>query len=50
VEVQGLLDQGWSVPEISRATGLLATTLHKAIDQGRLKQIKKKTIPDLAQA
>ena len=50
VEVQGLLDQGWSVPEISRATGLLATTLHKAIDQGRLKQIKKKRIPDLAEA
>jgi transposase-like protein len=42
VEVQALLDQGQSVPEISRQTGLLASTLHKAIDQGRLKQIKKK--------
>jgi transposase-like protein len=42
VEVQGLLDQGQSVPEVSRQTGLLASTLHKAIDQGRLKQIKKK--------
>ncbi len=42
VEVQGLLDQGRRVPEISRQTGLLASTLHKAIDQGRLKQIKKK--------
>jgi transposase-like protein len=43
VEVQALLDQGHSVPEISRQTGLLASTLHKAIDQGRLRQIKKKT-------
>ncbi len=42
-EVQGLLDQGQSVPEISRQTGLLMTTLHKAIDDGRLQQIKKKT-------
>lgn len=49
-EVQGLLDQGQSVPEISRQTGLLATTLHKAIDQGRLKQIKKKTVRVLAAA
>jgi transposase-like protein len=45
VEVQALLDQGLSVPEISRQTGLLASTLHKAIDQGRLKQIKKKIPP-----
>lgn len=43
IQVQELLDQGQSVPEISRQTGLLATTLHKAIDQGRLKQIKKKS-------
>ena len=42
-EVQALLDQGLSVPEISRQTGLLMSTLHKAIDDGRLKQIKKKT-------
>ena len=41
VEVQGLLDEGRSVPEISRQTGLLASTLHKAIDDGRLKQFKK---------
>ena len=41
-EVQALLDQGQSVPEINRQTGILASTLHKAIDQGRLKQIKKK--------
>jgi hypothetical protein len=43
VEVQVLLDQGLSVPEISRQTGLLMSTLHKAIDDGRLKQVKKKT-------
>jgi len=42
VEVQGLLEEGRSVPEISDQTGLLATTLHKAIDHGRLKQFKKK--------
>lgn len=41
-EVQRLLDQGQSVPTISQQTGLLATTLHKAIDQGRLTQLKKK--------
>ncbi len=44
VEVQGLLHQGQSVPEISRVTGLLASTLHKAIDDGRLQQIKKKGV------
>ena len=43
-EVQSLLDQGQSVPEISQQTGLLPTTLHKAIDAGRLKQIKKKPL------
>jgi transposase-like protein len=42
LEVQRLLDQGLSVPEISRQTGLLASTLHKAIDDGRLQRIKKK--------
>ena len=42
VEVQALLDQGQSVSEISQQTGLLKSTLHKAIDDGRLKQIKKK--------
>jgi transposase len=44
VEVQRMLDQGLTVPEISRQTGLLTSTLHKAIDQGRLKQIKKKKL------
>ena len=42
-QVQGLLDEGQSVPQISAAVGVLATTLHKAIDDGRLKQLKKKT-------
>lgn len=41
-QAQGLLDQGRSVPEISAEMGVLASTLHKAIDYGRLKQIKKK--------
>lgn len=41
-EAQALLDQGSSVPEISRHMDILASTLHKANDQGRLKQIKKK--------
>jgi hypothetical protein len=45
VEVQGLLDQGLNVPEISRKIGLLASTVHKAIDDGRLKRIKKKIRP-----
>jgi len=42
VEVQALLEEGLSVPEISNRTGLLATTLRKAIKQGRLKSSKKK--------
>jgi hypothetical protein len=41
-QVQGRLDQGESVPEISRATGVRANTLHKAIRAGRL-HAKKKT-------
>jgi hypothetical protein len=45
VEVQALLDQGQRPPEISRQVGLLSSTIHKAIDQGRLKQVKKKTLP-----
>jgi transposase len=44
VEVQALLDDGLSVPEISQRTGLLASTLHKALDSGRLKPFKKKPI------
>ena len=43
-EAQALLDEGKSVPVISAQLGLLASTLHKAIDDGRLKQFKKKTL------
>jgi transposase len=42
-EVQTLLNQGMSVPAISQKVGVLPTTLHKAIDDGRL-QIKKKIL------
>jgi hypothetical protein len=38
-----LLDAGESVPTVSAQLGVLATTLHKAIDAGRLRQFKKKT-------
>jgi hypothetical protein len=36
-QVQALLDAGQSVPPISRAAGVLATTLHKALGFGRLR-------------
>lgn len=42
VEVQNLLNEGKTVPQISRALDILRSTLHKAIDDGRLKQFKKK--------
>jgi len=41
-QVQGLLDQGQSVPAISRQTGVLANTIHKAIRAGRLRAGAKK--------
>lgn len=41
-QAQGMLDEGGSVPQISAQLEVLATTLHKAIDDGRLKQVKKK--------
>lgn len=41
-QAQGLLDGGRSVPWISRELGVLKSTLHKAIDDGRLKQSVKK--------
>jgi len=42
-QAQVLLDAGRSVPEISQEMGVLKSTLHKAIDDGRLKQrVKKK--------
>jgi len=43
VQAQARLDEGRSVPVISQELGVLKSTLHKAIDDGRLKQrIKKK--------
>jgi DNA invertase Pin-like site-specific DNA recombinase len=42
-EVQRLLDQGHSVPQVSEQTGVLSTTLHKALGSGRLRILKKKT-------
>ncbi|HWT83234.1 MAG TPA: hypothetical protein VN648_31000 [Candidatus Methylomirabilis sp.] len=46
VQAQGLLDSGHRVPSISQELGVLKSTLHKAIDDGRLKQSvkKKKTV------
>jgi transposase len=46
VQAQELLDQGRSVPQINPEMGVLASTLHKAIDHGRLRQIKKKRLGD----
>ncbi len=43
VQAQQLLDGGLRVPEVSRQLGVLATTLHKAIQSGRLVVRKKKT-------
>jgi hypothetical protein len=44
-QVQAGLDQGESVPQISRQTGVLANTIHKAIRAGRLRErAKKKTL------
>ena len=41
-QAQELLDQGQRVPAISAALGVLASTLHKASDSGRLQAAKKK--------
>jgi len=43
VDVQTALNQGQSVPAISKQLGVLPSTLHKAIDD-RLK--KRSTSPD----
>jgi hypothetical protein len=40
-QVQELLDQGQSVPAISRQSGVLANTIHKAIRARRLRAKKK---------
>jgi transposase-like protein len=43
-KARGLLEAGEFVPEVSRATGVLANTIHKAIRAGRLpKPAKKKS-------
>ena len=41
-QAQNLLNQGFTVPQISQEMGVLKTTLHKAIKDGRLKQDVKK--------
>jgi hypothetical protein len=38
---QALLDEGAGVPQVSRALGVAANTLHKAIRAGRLRALKK---------
>jgi hypothetical protein len=43
-EAQVLLDRGQSVPAISQALQVLPTTLHKALDDGRLRAFKKKIL------
>jgi hypothetical protein len=44
-QVQARLDLGQAVPKISRQTGVLANTIHKAIRAGRLRELaKKKTL------
>jgi transposase len=42
LEAQQLLNQNLGVPELSQKLGILPTTLHKAIDDGRLQGFKKK--------
>lgn len=37
-DIQGRLDAGQIIPEISRQTGVLNSTVHKAIKSGRLKK------------
>jgi transposase len=41
--VEALLREGRSVPEVAKATGIQANTLHKAIRAGRLPAVQKKT-------
>jgi len=43
-QAQALLEEGKTIPAISAQLGILTSTLHKAIDAGRLKQFKKKTL------
>lgn len=48
-QAQQLLDEGRSVPEVGRELGVLGSTLHKAIDYGRLRQALKKSPRPLSQ-
>lgn len=41
---QLMLDNGRTVPAISQALEVLSTTLHKALDDGRLRALKKKIL------
>ena len=41
-KAQGLLNAGHNVANVSRETGVLATTLHKALRAKRLEQKKKR--------
>lgn len=41
-EVQRLLDEGLSVAEVGRQSGVLESTVHKAIGDGRLRREKKR--------
>ena len=45
LQAQELLNQGRSVPQISQQLEVLKTTLHKALDDGRLKLGAKKKRP-----
>ena len=40
---QDMLDRGFGIPVIAAELGVLASTLHKALDSGRLRHVKKKT-------
>ena len=42
VQTQILLDQGKSVPEVAKIVNIKPDTLHKAIGDGRLRQLKKR--------
>ena len=42
-QARALLEQGWSVPRVSRELKVLGNTLHKAIRAGRLPAVQKKT-------
>lgn len=42
-QVQGMLNQGLEVPQISREVEVLPSTLHKALKDGRLTKVKKKS-------